>query len=117
LWVFVVQALCWSDEATYSLSNRIHQEVEGEIMSDVGNSATGNNQGAVSFERDIRPLFRESDRDSMSGHFDLWAYDDVVENSAAIDSRLKEGSMPCDGAWPAEQVETFERWVSGGFAA
>lgn len=85
-------------------------------MSDSENGSSGNAQGTVSFERDIRPLFRELDRDSMTGHFDLWEYDDVVENGAAIASKLREGSMPCDGSWPAEQVETFERWVSGGFA-
>jgi hypothetical protein len=22
--------------------------------------------------------------------------------------------MPCDGAWPGERVETFERWLSAG---
>jgi hypothetical protein len=24
------------------------------------------------------------------------------------------GSMPCDGAWPAEQVAVFERWLATG---
>ena len=24
------------------------------------------------------------------------------------------GTMPCDGAWPAERVEVFERWVEAG---
>ena len=38
----------------------------------------------LSFERDIRPLFRESDRDAMSGVFDLWSYDDVNAHSASI---------------------------------
>ncbi len=31
----------------------------------------------LSFERDIRPLFRERDRESMKRHFDLWSVDDV----------------------------------------
>jgi hypothetical protein len=22
--------------------------------------------------------------------------------------------MPCDGAWPPDQVEIFERWIAGG---
>jgi hypothetical protein len=30
-----------------------------------------------SYERDIRPLFRESDRESMVFAFDLWDSDDV----------------------------------------
>ena len=68
----------------------------------------------VSFERDVKPLFRERDRGSMLSHFDLWSYDDVSENADAILDRLRDGSMPCDGAWPQAQVDLFERWVAGG---
>jgi hypothetical protein len=68
----------------------------------------------VSFERDVKPLFRETDRDSMRESFDLWGYDDVVENAAAILGVLEAGSMPCDGAWPDEQVGLFRRWVDAG---
>jgi hypothetical protein len=66
----------------------------------------------TSYATDIKPLFRERDRDSMIGHFDLWSYDDVVENRDAILAQLAEGSMPCDGAWPSAQVELFRSWVS-----
>jgi hypothetical protein len=66
------------------------------------------------FERDIRPLFRESDRDSMMSSFDLFAYDDVKANAGQILERLDDGSMPCDDAWPAERVDTFRRWVEAG---
>ena len=69
------------------------------------------------FEADIKPLFRERDRDSMRGRFDLWAYADVVANADAIASRLGDGTMPCDGAWPADRVELFQRWVDEGTAA
>ena len=68
----------------------------------------------TSFVRDIKPLFREKDRDSMSSRFDLWAYDDVARHSKAILGRLRNGSMPCDGAWADEQVDLFERWVASG---
>lgn len=68
----------------------------------------------ISFDADIKPLFREKDRDSMRGAFDLWAYTDVKSHAAAIAARLKNGSMPCDGAWPPERVELFERWVEQG---
>jgi hypothetical protein len=71
----------------------------------------------VSFERDVKPLFRERDRGSMSSHFDLWSYDDVSANSDAILEVLEDGSMPCDAAWEADRVETFRRWVQGGKAA
>jgi hypothetical protein len=50
----------------------------------------------------------------MRAAFDLWSYADVQTHADAIAGRLKNGSMPCDGAWPAEQVELFERWVEQG---
>jgi hypothetical protein len=68
------------------------------------------------FEADIKPLFREKDRDSMRRAFDLWAYSDVVTHADAIAQQLSEGTMPCDGAWPEDRVKLFERWVSEGTA-
>jgi hypothetical protein len=68
----------------------------------------------VSFETDVKPLFREGDRTSMQSHFDLWSHDDVSEHADAILARLKDGTMPCDGAWPKAQVELFQRWVETG---
>ena len=50
----------------------------------------------------------------MKSSFDLWAYDDVKQNAHAILERVRAGSMPCDGAWPHERVDAFERWVTGG---
>jgi len=70
----------------------------------------------VTFERDIRPLFRDGDVRSMSFAFDLGSYDDVRANAEAIHQRLANGTMPCDSAWPAENVERFQAWVDGGFA-
>ncbi len=70
----------------------------------------------VSFEIDVKPLFRERDRSSMEFAFDLWSADDVSENADAILDRLKAGTMPCDGAWPQAQVDLFARWVAGGKA-
>jgi hypothetical protein len=69
---------------------------------------------APSFERDIRPLFRERDREAMMSHFDLWSYDDVRANSGPIFDRIEEGSMPCDGAWPAPDVDLLRAWVDAG---
>jgi hypothetical protein len=65
----------------------------------------------LSFERDVKPLFREKDRASMSKAFDLWSAADVAAHGEAIAGRLRDGSMPCDGPWPAEQIETFTRWL------
>ena len=66
------------------------------------------------FERDIRPLFREGDVDAMSFAFDLASYEDVRANAEEIHERLAEGSMPCDAAWPAEQVGRFRQWIDSG---
>ena len=60
----------------------------------------------VSFETDVKPMFRERDRRSMEFAFDLWSRDDVSENADAILARLKAGTMPCDGAWPQAQVDS-----------
>jgi truncated hemoglobin YjbI len=68
----------------------------------------------VSFEQYVRPLFREVDRQSMRFAFDLAAYDDVAEHADAILDRLQAGTMPCDGAWPAEKLDVFRRWVESG---
>ncbi len=68
----------------------------------------------VGFAAHIRPLFRQRDRQSMSFGFDLWSYDDVRARAAGILGRLRDGSMPCDGAWPASRVEVFQRWADTG---
>ncbi|MGO9784755.1 MAG: hypothetical protein ACLPKE_28020 [Streptosporangiaceae bacterium] len=68
----------------------------------------------LSFERDIKPLFREKDRTSMSKAFDLWSAADVATHGQAIAAKLRDGSMPCDGPWPAERVQTFTRWLDAG---
>jgi CDGSH-type Zn-finger protein/truncated hemoglobin YjbI len=71
----------------------------------------------VSFDEHIRPLFRERDRKSMKFAFDLWSYEDVRANAQAILERIKAGTMPCDGTWPTDWVEVFERWTQTGLAA
>jgi hypothetical protein len=68
----------------------------------------------MSFQTDIRPMFRERDQESMLSHFDLWSHDDVSQHADAILARLEDGSMPCDGAWPEAQIERFRDWVEGG---
>ena len=69
----------------------------------------------VSFEANIKPLFREHDRQSMEFAFDLWSRDDVQAHAADILDQVSRGTMPCDGAWPADRVEVFKRWTESGF--
>jgi hypothetical protein len=85
---------------------RVKDERSGMTASDGG--------GMLSFAGDIKPLFREKDRDSMRSAFDLFDYTDVVQHADAIVDALRSGKMPCDGAWPAAQVETFQRWIDQG---
>jgi hypothetical protein len=70
----------------------------------------------LSFEKDIRPLFRNEDRERMQWAFDLWRFEDVRDNSSGILERVEAGDMPCDGAWPPDRVDTFRAWVQGGMA-
>ncbi|HEY3727412.1 MAG TPA: CDGSH iron-sulfur domain-containing protein [Solirubrobacteraceae bacterium] len=70
----------------------------------------------VRFDPHIRRLFRERDRRSMSFAFDLGAHEDVSRHATEILERVRDGSMPCDGAWPAEWIEAFARWVKTGMA-
>jgi hypothetical protein len=69
-----------------------------------------------SFERDIKPLFRESDRARMEFAFDLWDIDDVKEAAPMILERLQDGDMPCDGEWPSDQIDMFREWMQSGMA-
>jgi CDGSH-type Zn-finger protein/truncated hemoglobin YjbI len=69
----------------------------------------------VGFEAHIRPLFRERDRTSMLFAFDLWSRADVQQHAAEILERLRNGTMPCDGAWPEPWTEVFGRWAESGF--
>jgi len=45
---------------------------------------------------------------------DLWSPEDVVAHDQAFLERLKAGAMPCDGAWRADPVALFERWLAQG---
>ncbi len=73
---------------------------------------------ALSFANDIRPLFRDKpDVEAMKRMgLDLSSYDDVKANSEGIYARVEEGTMPCDGPWPKEQVDVFKRWMDEGMA-
>jgi hypothetical protein len=68
----------------------------------------------LGFERDIRPLFRPRDVESMSWAFDLESYVDVKANAEQIYNRLANGTMPCDSRWPGEQVQRFRAWIDAG---
>ncbi len=68
----------------------------------------------ASFERDVKPLFRDTDRESMLEEFDLWSFSDVNEHAEDILRVLEDGSMPCDEPWPADRIQIFRTWVESG---
>jgi CDGSH-type Zn-finger protein/truncated hemoglobin YjbI len=72
---------------------------------------------AVRFTEHVKSMFREQDRKSMLFAFDLWSYDDVCAHATDILSRVRAGSMPCDGAWPSDRVAAFARWIDDGTPA
>ena len=71
---------------------------------------------ALSFAKDIRPLFREDpDVEAMKPFgLDLSTYDDVKAQADNILAHLEDGSMPCDEPWPQAQIDRFKRWMEDG---
>ena len=102
-WDWVCQAYPWARESALAPTEDTDTPVE----------LPGPNE-QVSYATHIQPLFRARDRRSMAFAFDLWSYDDVTTHAAAILTRLRDGSMPCDNPWPPEQIEVFQRWINTG---
>lgn len=73
---------------------------------------------ALSFAKDVRPLFRdELDVEAMKPFgLDLSSYDEVRAQAENIVARLEDGSMPCDEAWSTAQIDLFKQWMSEGMA-
>jgi hypothetical protein len=72
---------------------------------------------SLSFARDVRPMFRVTDVDTMQNYgLDLSSYDEVKNKAQAIYATLAEGTMPCDEAWPKDRVATLKRWMDEGMA-
>ncbi len=72
---------------------------------------------ALSFARDIRPLFRTVDIDHMKPHgLDLSSYDDVKRHASAIYDQVSQSRMPPppDTSWPPNRVQVFKTWIDDG---
>lgn len=84
-----------------------------------GLRAFDNSAAALSFANDIQPLFRQRDISAMRmvAGLDLHDYADVQAHAEAIYSRLSDGSMPCDGAWPQADIARFRAWIDSGMTA
>lgn len=84
---------------------------------DDDDSTNGEDTTALSFETDIKGLFRETpDRSVMLAiaQFDLHKFEDVTNRADQILARLEDGSMPCDGKWSDDLISTFKKWIDDG---
>ena len=77
---------------------------------------------SVSFERDVRPLFRSVDIDHMEPMgvlLDDFEYMSDPGNAKRVYEFLngdEQPQMPIDGPyWTEEQLGLFRDWMSGGF--
>ena len=76
---------------------------------------TENTVPEISYASDIRPLFRDFDINSMiKAGLDLSSFEQVRDAADNILNRLEAGAMPCDGAWPEKDIQTFRRWIKDG---
>ncbi len=69
----------------------------------------------MGFAAEIKPMFREEDREAMDFAFDLWSYDDVKSNAELILERIEDGTMPCDETWEPSKIEMLKAWIAAGF--
>jgi hypothetical protein len=75
--------------------------------------------GALSFEKDIRPMFTDLDVAHMKpAGIDLSSAVDVKANADAIYSTVSSGAMPPPGSgeerWSDEMCQRFKRWHDAG---
>jgi hypothetical protein len=75
----------------------------------------------ISFEKDIKPLFRTIDVDHMKPSgvlLDDYAYMSEASHghaNAVLDT-LKNQTMPPGGPfWPQDKVDLFAKWMSDGY--
>jgi hypothetical protein len=78
-----------------------------------------NNEAAVSFDRDIKPLFRPMDIECMrSRNVFLLDYDYMKDNAQFILEMVgPDGSprMPYGGPyWSQEALDLFQQWIDQG---
>lgn len=77
----------------------------------------------VSFEKDILPLFTETDIDHMNDRGVMLAdyeYMKNPENAAAVLGTVEDGSMPPTwggggGPWSEDKVALLKSWIDGGY--
>ena len=72
---------------------------------------------ALSFAKDIRPLFRDGDVECMKDMgvpLDDATWICVPANAQSVYATVADGSMPPDEPWPADRVALFKEWMDAG---
>lgn len=73
-------------------------------------------KSGLSYEADIRPLFREFDYETLQRfeQIDLNNVETVRANIATFQERLQAGKLPYDACWSSKNIALFSRWVEEG---
>ncbi len=69
---------------------------------------------SLSFEKDIRPLFTDTDIDCMGYYVLLDDCEEVKAEAENIYSRLADKTMPPDDPWPDADIAKFRQWIDAG---
>jgi hypothetical protein len=78
----------------------------------------------TSFQRDILPLFTQTDIDHMSQFgviLNDYSYMSQPDNAANVYTQVSQGSMPPppseggEGPWSPDKVELFNTWIQDGY--
>jgi hypothetical protein len=75
---------------------------------------------AVSYAKDIRPLFRDGDIKCMTPggvHLDDFAWMSVPANAQQVLHSVSTGKMPPDAPWPKDRVALLQQWIDAGYPA
>ena len=87
------------------------------ISHDREHFSTLSGPSGVTWTKDIKQLFNETDIDHMKTKgIDLSSYNDVKINAVAIYGRVKSGSMPPPPLerWTDDMVNIFGLWIQQG---
>jgi hypothetical protein len=88
------------------------------VGDDRGQKSEGHSM--VSFAKDIRPLFTDTDVAHMKARgLDLSKYDAVKKHADAIYAQVLSGLMPPEGTggvrWTSAQCNVFQSWQTTGY--
>jgi twitching motility protein PilT len=71
----------------------------------------------LSFERDIKPLFGETERAALAWQFDVWDYDTFRANAWDVITKIERREVPFENGWPEERVAMLRSWLREGLMA